>query len=44
MRRRVDRVEASMFAPQLWFEPLFKEELRLVVAASHPLSESIKIR
>lgn len=28
----------------LWFEPLYKEELRLVVAASHPLARRRRVR
>jgi LysR family transcriptional regulator, cyn operon transcriptional activator len=29
---------------ELWFEPLYKEELRLVVAASHPLAKRRRVR
>lgn len=31
-------------APELWFEPLYHEELRLVVAAAHPLARRRRVR
>ncbi|MBX3610524.1 MAG: LysR family transcriptional regulator [Hydrogenophaga sp.] len=30
--------------PELWFEPLYNEELRLCVAASHPLAKRRRVR
>src|SRR5690606_26058057 len=30
--------------PDLWFEPLYNEELRLCVAASHPLARRRRVR
>ncbi len=31
-------------APELWFEPLYHEELRLVVAPAHPLARRRRVR
>lgn len=31
-------------APDLWFEPLYHEELKLVVAATHPLARRRRVR
>lgn len=31
-------------APELWFEPLYNEELKLVVAAGHPLARRRRVR
>lgn len=31
-------------APELWFEPLYHEELKLVVAADHPLARRRRVR
>jgi LysR family cyn operon transcriptional activator len=31
-------------APDLWFEPLYHEELKLVVAAGHPLARRRRVR
>jgi len=30
--------------PELWFEPLYNEQLRLVVAANHPLAKRKRVR